>query len=122
MVFSRISRISFLGYHLTEEVAVGLARGEFALPTVCLEEFRRVCQIEVAREEKRMLQFARLMDEGMAEGGVVLPERRIAEVAEEDAPATSAPLPDGGEKVDEGRRRSRLVEPVGRFAWLWVGA
>ena len=79
---------SFLSQSLcdqfADEVAVGLACRKGTVARVVVEEFVGVSEVEVAGEEERMREFARLVDERMAERHVVFPERGVAEMAEED--------------------------------------
>ena len=74
-----------MGDQLADEVAVGLARGKGAVSAVILEKLVGVREVEVPGEKERVLQFARLVHERMAECGIVLPERRVAQMPKEDS-------------------------------------
>ena len=96
-----------MGDKLGNEVAVGLARREGPVPPVVFEKLCGVREVEVAREDKGMAQFARLVDERVAEGGVVLAERCVTEVAEEDAFVCLVATPLGDHAQHVGKRRGR---------------
>ena len=63
----RKQSLQLVCYQLADEVAVGLACGERAAAAVVVEEFVGVREVEVSREEERVPEVARLMDERMAE-------------------------------------------------------
>ena len=74
----------FVGDQFADEVAVGLARGEGTMPTVILEKLVGVREVEIAYEKKRVFQFARLVNEGMAERHLVFSKGGVAQMPEED--------------------------------------
>ncbi len=138
------SLMSFLpqlmGDQLADEVAVGLARGERAVPAVVVEELAGVRQVEVPGEEKRVLKLARLVHEWMTERHLVLSEGGVAKVAEEDAfdfgllafdfrslrSEVRSPIPVSPcyrpQHVHEGSRRGGLGDPVRCLAGDGTGA
>ena len=73
-----------VGDQFADEVAVGLARGEGTVSAVILEKLVGVREVEIACEKKRVFQFARLVNEGMAERHLVLPEGGVAQMPEEN--------------------------------------
>ena len=74
-----------VGDQFADEVAVGLARGKGAVSALILEKLVGVREVEVPGEKERVLQFARLVHERMAERHLVLPEGGVAQMPEEDA-------------------------------------
>ena len=74
----------FVGDQFADEVAVGIARGEGTVSAIILEKLVGVREVEIAGEEERVLQFARLMHERVAKRHLVLPEGGVAQMPEEN--------------------------------------
>ena len=74
-----------VGDQFADEVAVGLARGKGAMSAVLLEKLVGVREVEIAGEEERVFQFARLVHERVAKRHLVFPEGGVAQMPEEDA-------------------------------------
>ena len=53
------------------------------MSAVVVEKLGRVREVEIPGEKDGMAEFARLMDERVAEGNIVLPEGGVAQMAEE---------------------------------------
>ena len=93
------------------------------MPAVVLEELVGVCEVEVSGEQKGMAEFARLVDERVAERLVVSAECGVAQVAEEYPLFEIAwrAFRDHAENVGKRGVACRLEHPVGRRSGGGVG-